>query len=199
MIFVPGFSTASRVDDVAGRGVGMDVVRRNIEMLHGRVEIDTTPGVGTRFLMRLPLTLAIIDGMIVRVGGQRYVIPTLSIEQSIRLRPESVRHVGASTEVIDVRGSVVPIYRLAELFGHEDGTRELGDGIVVVLDIETIGACLFVDEVVDQQQIVIKSLGLGHDAVRGVSGGAIMGDGRVALILDVESLIANVGSRSGMR
>jgi two-component system chemotaxis sensor kinase CheA len=190
LIFLPGFSTAEKVTDLSGRGVGMDVVRRNIEALRGKIEIDSRVGEGTVFRMRLPLTLAIIDGMVVRVGGERYVLPTLGIEQSFRPDAKDVHHLIDRGECVRVRGSVLPIHRLKVVFDQRDGFDELGQGILVVVEADGERCCLFVDEILGQQQVVIKSLGMPGQHVAGVSGGAIMSDGRVALILDVGTLVA---------
>jgi len=192
MIFLPGFSTAEKVTDLSGRGVGMDVVRRNIEALRGKIEIESTLGEGTTFRLRLPLTLAIIDGMIVRVGKSRYVVPTLSIEQSFRPSTDDVHYVVDRGECVHVRGAVLPIYRLKEVFDQQDGCTELGDGILIVVEVDGQRSCLFVDEIVGQQQVVIKSLGMSRDRITGLSGGAIMTDGRVALIVDVGTLVESI-------
>ncbi len=189
LIFLPGFSTAEKVTDISGRGVGMDVVRRNIEALRGKIEIDSELGAGTTFRLRLPLTLAIIDGMVVRVGSRRFVLPTLSIEQSFRPVASQVHYLVDRGECVNVRGTVLPIYRLKDALAQHDGFDELADGILMVVDVDGNRCCLFVDEILGQQQVVIKSLGLGGERVAGVSGGAIMSDGRVALILDVGSLV----------
>ncbi|MFT4511811.1 MAG: two-component system chemotaxis sensor kinase CheA [Planctomycetota bacterium] len=192
MIFLPRFSTAQTVTELSGRGVGMDVVRRNIEALHGKIEIESTLGKGTIFRLRLPLTLAIIDGMIVRIGQSRYVVPTLSIEQSFRPNTEDVHHVVDRGECVHVRGAVLPVYRLNEVFDQADGCTDLGEGILIVVEVDGQRSCLFVDEILGQQQVVIKSLGLSRDRIVGLSGGAIMTDGRVALIVDVGTLVESI-------
>ena len=189
LIFAPGFSTADEVTDISGRGVGMDVVRRNIEALRGKVEIHSRQGEGSTFKMRLPLTMAIIDGMVVRVGSQRYVIPTLAIEQSFRPRDTDIHTVVGRGEMVKVRGNLLPVYRAKSIFGLRDGADRIGDGLLVVLEAHNARFCLLVDEIVGQQQVVIKTLGHGLPSIPGVSGGAILGDGRVALILDVGGLI----------
>ncbi len=190
LIFAPGFSTADKVTDISGRGVGMDVVRRNIEALRGKCEITSKPGMGTTFRMSLPLTMAIIDGMIVRVGTQRYVIPTLSIEQSYRPTPDQLHTVAGRGEMASVRGSLLPIYRLNRIFNLKEGLEDVSEALLIVLESHDSRCCLLVDEILGQQQVVIKSLGQGLGSIRGVSGGAILGDGRVALIVDVSGLIA---------
>ncbi|MDQ7014140.1 MAG: Hpt domain-containing protein [Planctomycetota bacterium] len=189
LIFAPGFSTADKVTDISGRGVGMDVVRRNIEALRGKVDISSTPGKGSTFKMLLPLTMAIIDGMIVRVGSHRYVVPTLSIEQSFRPEPGKIHTVIGKGETVEVRGSLLPVYRAKRVFGLDDGVDNPTEGLLVVLESHSTRFCLLVDEIVGQQQVVIKNLGHGINPIRGVSGGAILGDGRVALILDVTGIV----------
>lgn len=189
LLFLPGFSTAEQVTDLSGRGVGMDVVRRNIDALRGKVEIDSTTGQGTTFRMRLPLTLAIIDGMVVRVGSERYVVPTLSIERSFRPEGKAVHYLVDRGECIEVRGSVLPIYRLKQLFRQSDGIDAIDQGILIVIEVDGERTGLFVDEILGQQQVVIKALGMQGQRLAGVSGGAIMSDGRIALILDLQSLV----------
>ncbi|MDI9403416.1 MAG: chemotaxis protein CheA [Limnohabitans sp.] len=188
-IFLPGFSTAEKITDISGRGVGMDVVRRNIEALRGSVEIRSTPGKGSVFSMRLPLTMAIIDGMVVRVGHQRYIVPTLNIERSFRPTTEQLTKVLGKGEVAKVRDALLPIYRLQRVFNLAEGECELEHGLLLVLENGKRRACVFVDEILGQQQVVIKTLGDTQPQIRGVSGGAILGDGRVALIVDVGGLL----------
>ena len=188
-IFLPGFSTAEKVTDISGRGVGMDVVRRNIEALRGSVEIRSNPGKGSTFSMRLPLTMAIIDGMVVRVGHQRYIIPTLNIERSFRPTEDQLSMVLGKGELARVRDGLLPIYRLQRIFNLREGCDHLAEGLLLVLENGKRRACVFVDEILGQQQVVIKSLGDTQPQIRGVSGGAILGDGRVALIIDVGGLL----------
>jgi two-component system chemotaxis sensor kinase CheA len=190
LIFLPGFSTAEKVTDISGRGVGMDVVRRNIEALRGKVDIRSTPGQGTTFVLRLPLTMAIIDGMVVRVGSQRYVLPTLSIEQSFRPKADDIKTVVGAGEMVMVRGSMLPVYRLNRVLGRADGGDRIEDGLLIVMETHDARFCLMVDVIVGQQSVVIKTLTQTGQHVRGVSGGAILGDGRVALILDVSQVVA---------
>lgn len=189
LIMLPGFSTAAKVTDISGRGVGMDVVRRNIEALRGKLEINSVAGKGTTFKMSLPLTMAIIDGMIVRVGTQRYVIPTLSIEQSFRPSQNQIHTVAGQGEMALVRNSLLPIHRLNSLFKVNEGTDNIEEGLLLVLESNDTRCCLLIDEIIGQQQVVIKRLGQGLEPLRGVSGGAILGDGRVALIIDVAGLL----------
>jgi len=193
LVFLPGFSTAEKVTDLSGRGVGMDVVRRNIDALRGKVDIRSTAGKGTVFSMRLPLTMAIIDGMVVRVGKQRYVIPTLSIERSFRPKSDEVHTVVGKGELAMVRGSLLPIFRLREVLGHERDDSGAGD-LLIVVESQDARACLAADEIIGQQQVVIKTLGQATQSIRGVSGGAILGDGRVALILDIDGILSEATS-----
>ncbi len=190
LIFLPGFSTAEKITETSGRGVGMDVVRRNIEALRGKVEIRSTPGQGTTFVMRLPLTMAIIDGMVVRVGTQRYVLPTLSIQQSFRPRADDIKTVVGAGEMVKVRGSMLPVYRLNRVLHLEEGATHIADGLMIVLETHDSRFCLMVDEILGQHSVVIKSLTQIGQRLRGVSGGAILGDGRVALILDVSQVVS---------
>ncbi|MDZ4754965.1 MAG: chemotaxis protein CheA [Phycisphaerae bacterium] len=188
-VFLPGFSTAEAVTDISGRGVGMDVVKRNIEALRGKIEIRSTPGKGSTFSMQLPLTMAIIDGMLVRVGGHRYVIPTLAIERAFRPMPEHVHSILGKGEVAMVRGDLLPIRRLNRVFQLNEGTDQICEGLLVVLESGGSRCCLLVDEILGQQQVVIKTLGQDGYRLAGVTGGAILGDGRVALIVDVGGLM----------
>lgn len=190
LIFAPGFSTADSVTDLSGRGVGMDVVRRNIESLHGKVEIDSEPGQGTVFSIHLPLTLAIIDGMLVKVGGQPFVIPTLSVRESLRVKPGMVSNLHGRGELVDIRGQLIPLLRLYESFDLEPRHRDPTDGIVIVLESGQDVRCVLVDELVGKQEIVIKSLGDLFRANRFLAGAAILSDGGVGLILDVNALVS---------
>ncbi len=193
-VFLPGFSTAEKVTDISGRGVGMDVVRRNIEALRGSVEIYSTPGEGSVFSMRLPLTMAIIDGMVVRIGTQRYVVPTLSIERSFRPVASDLTIVFGRGELVRVGEQHLAVHRLKQVFDVQEGVDELSEGLLLVLESGKRRACVFVDEILGQQQVVIKTLG-ARESLRGVSGGAILGDGRVALIVDVGGLLEEAASR----
>lgn len=190
LIFAPGFSTAKVVTDISGRGVGMDVVRRNIELLRGRVDISSEIGRGSTFSIRLPLTLAIIDGMIVRVGNERFIIPTLTIEQSLRPTPSQVTTVQQRGEALSLRGRLIPLIQIGQLFGLADRVEPCEAMVVVARcdDGRIIG--LVVHELLDQQQVVIKSLGERFKGIRGVSGGAILGDGRIGLIVEPGGIAA---------
>ncbi|MBL4769865.1 MAG: chemotaxis protein CheA [Planctomycetes bacterium] len=190
MIFQPGFSTAEKVTDISGRGVGMDVVRRSIEAMRGKVEVSSEFGSGSSLRMRLPLTLAIIDGMVVRVADRRYVVPTLAIEENFRMDNETLHTMLGKGQMVDVRGSLVRVQTLRNLFGLEGEDDVAERGIMILLEAHGARACVVVDEILGQQQIVIKSLGKGLPSMPGVSGGAILGDGQVAPILDVEGVLA---------
>ncbi|MGZ8379054.1 MAG: chemotaxis protein CheA [Gemmatirosa sp.] len=199
LIFAPGFSTADKITDVSGRGVGMDVVKRNIESVRGRIEISSEPGQGTTFYVRLPLTLAVTDGMLVRVGTERYIVPTTNIHMSFRPERGMLQTVGGRGEVVTLRGEVMPIVRLHRLFhvpgAVEDPTQAL---LMIVGDGRQRRSALLVDELMSQQQVVAKSLGDGIGAVSGIAGGAILGDGRVGLILDVADIVALAQSGEAM-
>lgn len=188
MIFMPGFSTADKITDISGRGVGMDVVRKNIEALRGAVEIDSEPGKGSIFRMKLPLTMAIIDGMVVRVGSERFVVPTVAIEQSFRPTDEDLETTLGGGEMARIRGRLLPIHRLKRVFNLAEGHDELSEGLLLVLESSEGRFCLAVDHILGQQQVVIKNLGEAVAPLQGVAGGAILGDGRVALILDVTGI-----------
>ncbi|PHV10982.1 chemotaxis protein CheW [Chitinimonas sp. BJB300] len=189
LIFEPGFSTAETVTDVSGRGVGMDVVRRNIQSMGGRIDIDTIKDGGTNMTIRLPLTLAILDGMAIRVEKNVYVIPLTFIVESLQPDPEHIKTVAGKGRVVHMRGEYLPVITLHEVFGLEDGIERFDNGLFVVLESDGGRTALFVDDLLGQHQVVIKSLETNFRKVPGVSGATIMGDGRVALIIDVESLV----------
>jgi two-component system chemotaxis sensor kinase CheA len=190
LIFQPGFSTADQVTEISGRGVGMDVVRRNIEALRGRIDIESTPGQGTTFFIRLPLTLAIIDGLVLRAGGQRFVLPTFSVRESLRPGPGQVHPVHGEPRMVQVRESLIPLIRLADVFGIGGAIEHAHEATVIVIEDEGDRVALVVDELVGKQEVVIKSLGDAFDHVRGIAGGAILGDGRIGLILDGHGIVA---------
>ncbi len=189
LIFQPGFSTAEKTTDLSGRGVGMDVVRRNVKELGGKVELASEPGRGSRFTITLPLTLAIVDGQSVAVGSETYIVPLISIVESMQLKPAGVTRLSGQGEVFSFRGDYLPILRLHELFGVEPNTRALDEGLVVVAEGDGRRVGLFVDDLLGQQQVVIKSLEANYGHIDGISGATILGDGSVALILDVPGLI----------
>jgi len=197
LIFLPGFSTAAEVTDVSGRGVGMDVVRRAVEGLRGTVEVSSFPGRGTRFTLRLPLTLAIIDGMVLRVGTERYVLPTLVIQRSLRPDASEINTVLGRGEMLATSDGMVPLLRLARLFESTEADVDPSEGIVVLVGDNGNRTGLVASELLGQQQTVIKPLGAGVSNTPGVSGGAIMPDGTVGLILDVSGLIRLAHAEGG--
>lgn len=188
LIFQPGFSTADKITEVSGRGVGMDVVRRNIEKLRGSVEVESTEGKGSVFKIKLPLTMAIIDGLIVRAGQDRFILPTTSVRIALKPKPKEIGKVQGRHEVVDFRGNSVPVVKLGELFNLPDAVRNTLDGIIVILESFGRPIGLLVDEMVGKQEVVIKNLGGIMGKIHGVSGGAILGDGGIALILDPPAL-----------
>lgn len=189
LIFAAGFSTNEQATDISGRGVGMDVVRRNIKELGGSIEVSTTAGAGSRFVITLPLTLAIVDGQSVAVGGEIYIVPLITIIESLQLQPAMVNRIAGAGEVFWFRDAYVPIVRLYEVFGVRPRTTALHEGLIMVVEGEGRRMGLFVDDLLGQQQVVIKSLESNFRRVEGVSGATILGDGAVALILDVPGLI----------
>lgn len=188
LIFHPGFSTAKEVSDISGRGVGMDVVKKAIEKLRGRIDIHTTPGKGSTFVISLPLTLAIIEGMLVRVGEERYVLPALSIIESFRPSKEQYSTVEGKGEMILSRGRLIPLVRLSKIFESHSHVEAPWDGLVVVVEYDGKYMCLLLDELLGKEEVVIKSMGEIMKDVMGIAGGAIMGDGRVGLILDMAGI-----------
>ena len=189
LIFAPGFSTAEQVTDVSGRGVGMDVVKKNITALGGTVEIDSAEGYGMRVAVRLPLTLAIMDGMSVGVGEEVYILPLSSVVESFQVSPEMVKTVGGSGRVVEVRDEYMPVIELEKVFQVPRFDWEHNSGIMIVVEAESGRVAVLVDELLGQQQVVVKNLESNYRKVNDVSGATIMGDGRVALILDVGSLV----------
>lgn len=188
LIFEPGFSTAAQVTSVSGRGVGMDVVRRHIEKLRGRTEIRSIVGEGTTFLLKLPLTLAIIEGLVVGVGQERYVVPMFAVRELFRPTAETVWTVQGRAEMALVRGGLLPVSRLYQVFSVQPKTEDPTSGVLIVAEVDGRQFCVLVDEVLGKQEVVIKTLGETFKNVAGIAGGAILGDGRVGLILDLERL-----------
>jgi two-component system chemotaxis sensor kinase CheA len=189
LIFLPGFSTAEKITDVSGRGVGMDVVQRNIERLRGKIEVASEVGQGTVFKVKLPLTLAIIDGLVVRVGDDRFILPSTSVQMALRPAQKDVIRVQGCGEVLDWHGRLLPLHRLHRHFGIPARAKEPWDGIVVIVESSGKICALLVDEMISKQEVVIKSLGAFLQGLAGVSGGAILGDGSIALILDPTTLL----------
>ncbi|MGC1460504.1 MAG: chemotaxis protein CheA [Steroidobacteraceae bacterium] len=196
LIFHPGFSTAEVTTDLSGRGVGMDVVRRNIQQLGGAVELRTETGKGSSVVISLPLTLAIVDGLSVGVGGEVYIVPLLAIIASLQFKRGAARQLAGVGEVFLFRGEYIPIIRLHDAFNLEPRFHDLDLGSVMVVECDGRRVGLFVDELLGQQQVVVKSMETNYHRVDGVSGATILGDGSVALILDIPSLVRYAAERS---
>ncbi len=188
LIFSPGLSTADKITNISGRGVGMDVVKKNIEKLRGKVEVTSVEGKGSTFTIKLPLTLAIIDGIVVNVGNTKYIIPTISIAESLRPKREEISTIKNQGEVVNMRGNLFPLVRLHKLYNIDTERTNPWEAIVVIVETEDGKFSILVDELLGQQQVVIKSLGDTFKGVKGISGGAILGDGKVGLILDVSGI-----------
>lgn len=188
LIFAPGFSTAEAVTDISGRGVGMDVVLRNVQSMNGRVNISSEPGKGTRVTISLPLTLAILDGLSVAIGDEKFIIPLNSIVESLQPAAECLKTVNGRN-VVHVRGEYIPIIALYELFNMDALVKDPENGILILIDVEGEKAAVLVDALLDEHQVVIKSIETNYRKVDGTAGATILGDGRVALILDVNSLL----------
>ena len=193
LIFQPGFSTAQQVSDLSGRGVGMDVVKRNIQALNGVVEIQSKKGEGTKIRISLPLTLAILDGQLVRVGADTYIFPLVSIVESMQYREELVNHIAGGCSVFKLRDEYVPIVDLSEAFGNEK-IVDCNNSLMVVVECDGFKVGMLVDELMAQQQVVIKSLEQNYQRIEGISGATILGDGRVALIIDVPGVVRLAGA-----
>jgi two-component system chemotaxis sensor kinase CheA len=191
LIFLPGFSTAATVSNISGRGVGMDVVKRSIQALGGRISISSTPGKGSRFTMSLPLTLAVLDGMVIGVGEQTLVAPLTAIVETLRPKPDDVRPLGPNAAVLAVRGAHVPLIDVGVALGLRSRGIDATNGVVLLVEGEGgARAGIVADEIQGQRQVVIKSLEANYQRVAGIAAATILGDGRVALILDVDAVIA---------
>jgi two-component system chemotaxis sensor kinase CheA len=189
LLFEPGFSTAEKITDISGRGVGLDVVKKNIEKLRGSVDVESSIGKGTKFILRIPLTLAIMESMVIRVSDNYYALPILSITESFRVDPKNISKTMDGLELVKVRKNLMPVIRLHELFNRIPKHYELEKGILIIVESRNKKVCLFVDEIVGQQQAVVKSLTDYIGKVSGVTGCMIMGDGSIGLILDIEGII----------
>ncbi|MBN2811198.1 MAG: chemotaxis protein CheA [Spirochaetales bacterium] len=189
-IFEPGFSTAAIVSDVSGRGVGMDVVKRNLDKIRGRIDIKTTPGAGTEFILAIPLTMAIIDGITVRAGANRYSLPLAEILEFVKIQDSQISRTGTGEETVNIRNDFLPLIRLHEVFNIEGAVTEPADGILIVMQNNGRRACLLIDEVIGNQQIVVKSLSEYLGKVDGISGCSILGDGGVSFIIDTGKLMS---------
>ena len=189
LIFAPGFSTAEVVTDVSGRGVGMDVVKKNIAALNGSVEIESSEGFGMRVSVRLPLTLAIMDGMSVGVGDEVYILPLSAVVESFQVKGDALSTVGQGSQLVKVRDEYMPVIELEKVFQVPRYNRENDSDIMVVIEAEGSRVALLVDELLGQQQVVVKNLEANYRKVPNVSGATILGDGKVALILDTSALV----------
>ncbi len=197
LIFHPGFSTAREVTEISGRGVGMDVVKRAIEALHGRIHIETTRGVGTTFRFVLPITLAIIDGMLIAVGDESYIIPTRTVVESVQPQAEDIKTFANSSEMLLLRGELIPLLRLERIFGVQEAKQDVTECLIVVVEVVGRKVGILVDGVITQQQVVIKNLGRGINSSQYISGAAILSNGRVGLILNVEAFGHLFGENRG--
>ncbi len=189
LIFSPGFSTAQSVSEISGRGVGMDVVRRNIQSLGGRITTESAPGKGTKFILTLPLTLAVLDGMVISLAGERFILPLTGILECVRPQKQDLRMLTGGSEVLSIRGAFIPLVNLADRLGIATCRASAADALVVLVEMDSgrkVG--LVVDDLIGQQQVVIKSLEENYHSIPGISGATILGDGRVALIIDVDSV-----------
>lgn len=199
LIFLPGFSTKTEVSDLSGRGVGMDVVRRNIQELNGTVEVDSEINKGSTFTIRLPLTLAILDGQLVTVGDNTYIIPLVNIIESIQMTPQQLNNVGGDLELFRQRDEYIPILRLYQIFNHKGAIENLTQGILVIVESDNGHVGLLVDDLLAQQQVVIKSLEANYQRVEGISGATILGDGTISLIIDIQGVINLAGLKKQHR
>jgi two-component system chemotaxis sensor kinase CheA len=196
LIFEPGFSTSESVTEVSGRGVGLDVVRKNVERLRGRVTAQSLEGFSTTMTLRIPLMLSVINGMMTRVGTEQFVLPVENVRELLRPAPTDVHRAADRGAVVGVRGETVPLFRLADLFAVNGAVRDADDGIVVVVEDGDRRAALLVDETIGQQRVVVKSLRESLGRVTGVSGASVLADGRVRLVLDVPGLIGIAQGRA---
>ena len=193
-IFEPGFSTAAAVTDISGRGVGMDVVRKNVEALRGRIDVESVTGLGSQFIMRIPLTLAIIEGMLAQVGPQKYTIPMLSVKESINASPEMIRLMPSGSQMLSLRGTLIPILRIDDFHEVEcEQVSDLKDGIIVVVEDGNELVGLFVDELIGQFQTVIKPLPSLLGRPRGLAGMCLLANGEISLILDIKAIADGAG------
>ncbi|HRE30614.1 MAG TPA: chemotaxis protein CheA, partial [Candidatus Berkiella sp.] len=182
LIFLPGISTADKITDISGRGMGMDIVRKNIESLNGKITVSSTPGKSTIFTIRLPLTLAIVDGQLVKIGSSIYIIPLISMIETIKIKKKSINRISNNVEVYNLRGNFIPIVRLYELFNHADDFQDLEHHFLVIVELNQQYYGIVVDELLQLHQVVIKSIENNYGQINGISGATVLGDGTVALI-----------------
>ncbi|MBQ1203842.1 MAG: chemotaxis protein CheA, partial [Loktanella sp.] len=192
LLFAPGFSTAKEITNLSGRGVGMDVVKTAIAALGGRIAISSTTGQGTTFAITLPLTLAVMDGMIINLGGQTMVVPIANIVETVRPKAEDLSQIGLNNALLRIRGEYVPIIDLAERMGQPAAMRTMTDRVLLLIQTDTIAQCaLAVDDIYDQRQVVVKSMQTNYGNIPGISGATILGDGKIALIIDPDAVVQN--------
>jgi two-component system chemotaxis sensor kinase CheA len=190
LLFLPGFSTAASISNISGRGVGMDVVKRSIQALGGRISITSRPGLGTTFSMSLPLTLAVLDGMVVSVGERTFVVPITAIVETLKPKAADVHGLGSEARVMSIRDSFIPLIDVACELGYGASPTEPTEGVAILVESEDSARhALIVDKILDQRQVVIKSLEANYGQVDGIAAATILGDGRVALILDVDAIV----------
>jgi two-component system chemotaxis sensor kinase CheA len=198
LIFLPGFSTAQTISNISGRGVGMDVVRQSVQALGGRISIASMPGLGSTFTLSLPLTLAVLDGMVVRASGHTLIIPLGTVIETLKPKPENVHALDTQMQVLSLRGGYIPLINVAQALGFGDQPADLSKTVALLVEGEGgRRAVLLVDAIDGQRQVVIKSLEANYRAVRGIAAATVMGDGRVALILDVDTIVSTTQSESG--
>lgn len=188
-IFMPGFSTSDKVTEYSGRGVGMDIVTKNISMVGGSINVESVPDKGTTFSIKFPLTLAIINGMAVKTGRSSFTIPTISIKKSFRVKDEAIIEDNNGNEMIMVRGEAYPILRLHKFYNLDTDITDLNEGIIVMVENDSKVICLFADQLLGEQQVVVKALPRYIKKVRGIGGCTLLGDGSISLILDIATLI----------
>lgn len=198
LCFQAGFSTAEKVTDVSGRGVGLDVVKKMIESMRGQIEVESQVGVGTTITLKLPLTLAIIDGMVVTVGSEKYIIPTIAIESCLKATPDMISTVQNSGSLLMVRGSLLPLFSLSNILSINAEAKDYCSGVVIVVENEMKRCALVADKLLGQQQVVIKGLGDTLQGLPELAGASILGDGRVGLILDIQNVIKRASTRAGV-
>jgi two-component system, chemotaxis family, sensor kinase CheA len=191
IIFEPGFSTADKVTEISGRGVGMDVVRKNIEKIRGKIDIVSEKEKGTTILLKIPLTLAIVEGVTIKIGNRFFSIPTTDILEFIKVRTEQITITEDKNELINLRGEILPAIKLYDIFKVKTDKLKLTDGIIIVVQSNARKSCLLIDEIIGSQQIVIKSLSQYFGDINGISGCSILGNGDVSLIVDTNKVISH--------
>jgi two-component system chemotaxis sensor kinase CheA len=198
LIFLPGFSTAQTISNISGRGVGMDVVRQSVQALGGRISIVSTPGAGSTFTLSLPLTLAVLDGMVVRVGGHTLIVPLGAVIETLKPKAENVHALDVQMRVLSLRGGYIPLIDVAAVLGYSETPIDLAKAVALLVEGEGgRRAVLLVDAIDGQRQVVIKSLETNYRAVPGIAAATVMGDGRVALILDIDTVVSVTRTEAG--